>query len=124
MLASRATPMSKERTVSIHPLGACILVGAAVLLTNAAMAQSRGERLYTTRCAACHTTQVHWRDRRLATDWNSLQAQVTRWQATGRLGWSQEDIVAVTQYLNESFYGFKSPSGPRVATQAATADRP
>lgn len=109
--------------MSIHPMGACILVGAA-MLGSTAVAQSRGERLYTTRCVACHTTQVHWRDRRLATDWNSLQAQVTRWQAMGRLDWSQEEIVAVTRYLNESFYGFKSPSGPPVATQATTAARP
>lgn len=109
--------------MSIHLLGACILVGATVL-GSAAAAQSRGERLYTTRCVACHTTQVHWRERRLATDWDSLQAQVTRWQAMGRLNWSQEDIAAVTRYLNESFYGFKSPSGPPVARQAASSARP
>ena len=106
--------------MSIHRWGMCILIGSAVLAGGAA-AQSRGERLYATRCAACHTTQVHWRDRRLATDWNSLRAQVMRWQAMGRLDWSEKDIDAVTRYLNESFYGFRSPSGPRVATHAAVA---
>ena len=39
---------------------------------------SRGELLYTKACVACHTTQVHWRDKKLATDWKSLQAQVGR----------------------------------------------
>lgn len=109
--------------MSIHLLGACILVGATVLGSTAARAQSRGERLYTTHCALCHTTQVHWRERRLATDWNSLQAQVTRWQTMGRLNWSPEDIAAVTEYLNESFYGFKSPSGPPVAVETTEAAR-
>lgn len=100
--------------MSIYRWSMGILVGGTVLAAGAA-AQSRGEQLYTTRCAACHTTQVHWRDRRVATDWNSLRAQVMRWQAMGRLDWSPEDIDAVTRYLNESFYGFRSPSGPPVA---------
>jgi hypothetical protein len=62
-------------------------------------------------CIACHTAQVHWRDGRLATDWASLQAQVVRWQAAGSLSWSDDDIGAVTQYLNEHYYGFRPPAG-------------
>ncbi|MBO9648789.1 MAG: cytochrome C [Variovorax sp.] len=98
---------------------ACVLLG--LLLCGApAAAQSRGELLYTTHCVACHTTEVHWRDRRLATDWDSLQAQVSRWQAIGFLGWSDDDIAAVTKYLNESYYGFKPRGGaPMVLTPAA-----
>jgi mono/diheme cytochrome c family protein len=87
---------------------------AAALVGAPAEAQSRGELLYATHCIACHTTQVHWRDRRLATNWVSLQAQVSRWQAAGSLNWTDEDVVAVTKHLNERFYGFKSPSGPPV----------
>ena len=98
---------------------ACVLSWAALLGVPAA-AQSRGELLYTTHCVACHTTEVHWRDRRLATDWDSLQAQVARWQAIGFLAWSDDDIVAVTKYLNESYYGFKPRGGaPTVLTPAA-----
>ncbi|MGO4392387.1 cytochrome C [Variovorax sp. M-6] len=99
--------------MSTYPLAACILVGA-ILSGTSAGAQSRGELLYSTHCIACHTTQVHWRDRRLATDWKSLQAQVARWQAAGSLNWSDEDIIAVTSHLNERFYGFKTPSGSPV----------
>jgi hypothetical protein len=106
--------------MSNHLLRASFLIGAAVLASTAA-AQSRGERLYATRCVACHTTQVHWRDRRLATDWRSLQAQVVRWQAAGRLNWSPDDVREVTQYLNESFYGFRSPSTPVAATGTPAA---
>lgn len=100
-------------------LKTCILLAA--LVSASAIAQSRGELLYTTHCVACHTTQVHWRERRLATDWASLQAQVVRWQAAGSLNWSDEDVLAVTQHLNERFYGFKSPSvAPVVMTPART----
>lgn len=100
---------------------ACVLSTIALAGAPAA-AQSRGELLYTTHCIACHTAQVHWRDRRLATDWNSLGAQVTRWQAAGSLSWSDEDIAAVTQYLNERYYGFKSPGGPPVVRRSVQGE--
>ena len=35
---------------------------------------SRGELLYSKHCIACHTAQVHWRDKKLATDWKSLKS--------------------------------------------------
>lgn len=69
-------------------------------------AGSRGRLLYGNHCIACHSTQMHWRDRKLATDWDSLKAQVRRWQATAQLGWSEEDIDDVTRFLNDSFYRF------------------
>ncbi len=59
---------------------AALLVGAAAQC-QPVTAPSRGELLYTTHCIACHDTQVHWRDGKLAHDWNSLKVQVRRWQA-------------------------------------------
>ncbi|CAN7701861.1 cytochrome C [Variovorax sp. LjRoot290] len=90
-------------------LAACVLAGALACAPTAS-AQSRGELLYATHCIACHTTQVHWRDRKLATDWNSLKLQVRRWQAVAALDWSKQDVLEVTRHLNDSFYGFKPPS--------------
>ena len=116
-------PVRRQRPHPARFPAACLLVAASVF-GPVAGAQTRGELLYTTHCIACHTTQVHWRDRRLATDWNSLQAQVARWQAAGALNWSEEDIVAVTRHLNERFYGFKSPSGPPVVLVPGGGARP
>ncbi|SCK13544.1 hypothetical protein VAR608DRAFT_0801 [Variovorax sp. HW608] len=104
------------------PLAAWVLLTMIALPNAPAAAQSRGELLYTTHCIACHTTQVHWRDRRLATDWNSLRAQVTRWQGVGSLSWSDEDIGAVTQYLNERYYGFKSSGGAPVVLRSVQGE--
>lgn len=70
--------------------------------------QTRGELLYTTHCIACHTTEVHWREKALVTDWNSLIDQVRRWQSTIGLGWSDEDIMEVGRYLNAVYYHFPS----------------
>jgi len=64
----------------------------------------RGELLYTTHCIACHNSQVHWRDRRLVTDWASLRAEVRRWQKISGLVWNDEDNAAVARYLNEHYY--------------------
>ena len=67
---------------------------------------SRGELLYSTHCVACHTTQVHWRDKKLATDWKSLKAQVSRWQNASGQSWGEQDITEVARYLNTLYYHY------------------
>lgn len=70
---------------------------------------SRGELLYSTHCIACHTAQVHWRNKKLATDWTTLQAQVRRWQGNTSLGWGEADIAEVARYLNALYYHYPAP---------------
>ena len=67
-------------------------------------ADSRGAMLYDTHCITCHTTQVHWREQRLVTDWTSLRRQVRRWQGNAGLAWSDKDIDEVATYLNDTIY--------------------
>ena len=89
----------------LHVLWAMVWVLACA--TAAAQEQpTRGRLLYTTHCVACHNSQVHWRDRRLATDWESLKQQVRQWQARLVLGWSDDDIVEVTRHLNDTIYRY------------------
>lgn len=86
----------------------CLLV--FVLYAGTATAQAgRGELLYSTYCNACHAEQVHWREKRLVTDWSSLIAEVDRWQANGNLGWSSDDSEMVARYLNAAHYHFPPP---------------
>ena len=77
--------------------------------------QSRGELLYRTHCAECHSSQVHWREKKTVRDWPSLRAQVTFWQAQARLGWGDEDITAVARYLNAAFYRLPPPPNAKAA---------
>lgn len=72
---------------------------------------SRGALLYATHCKACHTAQVHWRDRKLVTDPASLEAQVRRWQAMSGLDWSDDDVAEVARYLNAVHYRFPAVAG-------------
>ena len=87
-----------------------IVLAGLVAPAGAASAQSRGELLYTTHCIACHSTQVHWREQRRATDLDSLKEQVRRWQGRALLSWTEDDIVEVTRYLNQSIYRFGQPT--------------
>jgi len=76
-------------------------------------AAGRGQLLYGNHCIACHNTQMHWRDKKLATDWASLKAQVRHWQGVAQLNWSEDEIDDVARFLNDSIYRF--PQGGRVA---------
>jgi mono/diheme cytochrome c family protein len=85
----------------------CSLVAAP-----SAMAQSRGELLYTTHCNSCHTTEMHWRDKRAANNWPALKALVRHWQDAASLAWSEADILDVSRYLNEATYHFEQTADP------------
>ncbi len=84
----------------------CICCGMVSLAQAKTPDESRGELLYSTHCNTCHTLQIHWREQKLVTDWKSLKAQVSRWQAYAKLGWREEDIVDVALYLNARYYKF------------------
>ena len=68
--------------------------------------KTRGELLYTTHCIACHDKQIHWRDKKIASDWGSLKAQVSHWQEVAGLMWSDGDIAEVARYLNDRDYHY------------------
>lgn len=67
---------------------------------------SRGELLYTTHCIACHNAKIHWRDKKDARDWTSLNSEVNRWQALQGLVWSDGDVAEVARYLNILYYHY------------------
>ncbi len=83
-----------------------------LLLSGSAYAaddKTRGELLYTMHCSACHSVEIHWRDRRRVKDWGALLDEVERWQAMGNLQWGVDEIFDVAHYLNSLHYGFPEP---------------
>jgi mono/diheme cytochrome c family protein len=83
---------------------------------------SRGQLLYATHCVECHTTQMHWRARRQVRDWDSLTAQVRRWQGEARLQWTEQDIEAVARHLNATIYPLPRPQQVGQAAQPRRRD--
>ncbi len=110
-------------TRAIWAMATVLVMGAAEAQTSppAVMPATRGALLYETHCIACHNSQVHWRDRKLATDWDSLKTQVRQWQATARLGWTEADVEEVSRHLNDAIYRF-TQTAPRL-TWADPASR-
>jgi mono/diheme cytochrome c family protein len=64
----------------------------------------RGRLLYDTACGECHTTQPHWRDKRIVKSWPELLFQVERWQRVAGRAWTAAEIEDVAAYLNHRFY--------------------
>jgi mono/diheme cytochrome c family protein len=82
-----------------------------------------GKKLYETACDACHTANVHWRDKRLVDSWSALLHQVDRWQRNAGQRWEAADIKDVAAYLNERFYHVSCPANECAAKAAALHSR-
>ncbi len=111
-------------TLTLACVALCALAQAQIMPPPAATqatplpGMSQGELLYATHCVACHTTEIHWRDKKLVKDWRALIAQVRRWQANGNLNWGEEEIVAVAHYLNGTFYHLQEPEEKKIGDTA------
>ena len=74
-----------------------------------AEAVSRGRMLYENHCTRCHTSVLHVRDNRRAVSLKVLEGWVRRWSGEEKLGWSEEEIVEVVDYLNRRYYKLPLP---------------
>ncbi|MEZ5543439.1 MAG: cytochrome c [Pseudomonadota bacterium] len=90
---------------------------AGVLLTGlltctAVPAESfdRGQALYENHCQTCHESHVHLRARR-ASSLDELHKWVATWSWHANLGWSDEDITDVADYLNRHFLSSRCRGG-------------
>ncbi len=97
----------------VRGVSATVLLALWAGLANAETpplpAPGRGELLYSTHCIACHNEQMHWRDKKLVTNWHSLQSEVRRWQETMALGWGREEVDEVARYLKAVYYRDLAP---------------
>jgi cytochrome c len=66
----------------------------------------RGKALYENHCTACHDAAVHTRHSSLVKNRGDLQLFVSTWSFHAQLGWSREEIIDVTDYLDRSYYRF------------------
>jgi hypothetical protein len=116
-MEASATPIRPERSCPQTRSGFLMrmlitFLACSIFAAPSAMGQSRGELLYTTHCISCHTTEMHWRDNRSASNWPAVKAQVRRWQDVASLAWSDGDILDVSRYLNETIYHFDQTAEP------------
>lgn len=66
----------------------------------------RGRLLYENHCVVCHTPKVHRRVPTLPIDMKELRQIVSAWAKGEQLGWSDEEITDVVEYLDATQYRF------------------
>ena len=68
-----------------------------------------GRLLYETHCGACHYERVHDRLRTKIMDLADLRDEVARWAPQTKRQFTQDELDALVQYLNESHYRIGLP---------------
>jgi len=68
---------------------------------------NNGKSLQQENCMGCHDDGVYSREDRRVTSSDALRAQVQRCETNLNLQWFPEDVDAVIEYLNSSFYKFQ-----------------
>jgi hypothetical protein len=68
---------------------------------------SHGKSLQQKNCMSCHDDGMYTRDNRRVSSLDGLQKQVMRCEQSLGLKWFDDDVTAVTEYLNTSYYHFK-----------------
>jgi predicted transglutaminase-like cysteine proteinase len=117
------TPAHRIAASMVRLVLAAWLASTATSALAQPTAPSRGQTLYELHCIGCHSTQMHWREQRRATDWASLAALVRQWQGAAFLDWSDDDIDAVARFLNQTIYRFPAPAQPVGGAAPAAARR-
>ena len=66
-----------------------------------------GKSLQQKNCMKCHDDGMYTRENRRVTTPDALRNQVQRCEVNLNLKWFPEDVDAVVEYLNTTFYKFK-----------------
>ena len=83
-----------------------LLLGIATATTQAADIKN-GKKLQQKNCMSCHDDGIYSREDRRVTSSDALRAQVQRCETNLNLQWFPEDVDAVIEYLNTSYYKFQ-----------------
>jgi mono/diheme cytochrome c family protein len=93
-----------------------ILMGITAMLFlsvgTSALAQTqahRGKALYDLQCIQCHRDSLHKRPKPAAQNYADVRNWVILWAKQVGAQWGEEEIEAVTSYLNQHYYSFATP---------------
>ena len=86
------------------------LITTGLLVTSSSILAvdiNHGKSLQQKNCMKCHDDGIYTREDRRVTTPDALRNQVQRCETNLKLKWFPEDVDAVVEYLNTTFYKFK-----------------
>lgn len=90
-----------------------LLNSASVLASDAAL----GQRLFSqSRCLECHGAEVFTSPTRKVQNLQQLEQKVRQCDASLSTNWFDDEILAVVQYLNQTYYKFPTPAADATST--------
>jgi len=92
------------RQTKVPGFVASLCVGLAFTSPASLAEFDRGQALYENHCMECHESWAHTRDGRHVTSIDALRKRVAAWSIHTGLGWSNEEVDDITDYLNRRFY--------------------
>ncbi len=88
-------------------LNSLLLISACLPGFTHAADLKAGQALHDGKCVSCHASEVYTRADHRVTSMDGLRAQVQRCDSNLELGWFEEEIENVSQYLNSKYYKFE-----------------
>ncbi|MFM9968041.1 MAG: hypothetical protein ACKVQK_06540 [Burkholderiales bacterium] len=82
------------------------VIANSVAAQTVAQGAANGRVMYETYCGDCHYERIHQRDRARSkvSTLADLRAQITRWSAQTKRGYSPQELADIAEYLNQSYY--------------------
>lgn len=92
----------KQNTTSLLLLLFVLFTGT----TSYASAPDSGKLLHEENCQRCHQSEVYTRPDRMVKNFPQLKQRVKQCELMNDLMWFEEEVDAVSSYLNQNFYLF------------------
>ncbi len=93
----------------IKRIGTVVVLSVGIFgmaAANASDNTDQGKQLYDKNCQGCHDTRIHTRPNRIIHTYGDLANRVKFCDAQVQAGFTDEQLKAVTDYLNSAFYKF------------------
>ena len=88
-----------------------LILSSLLISTASANDTALGQRLFaSSKCLECHSAEVFTRPDRKVKNWQQLEQKVRQCDANLSTNWFDDEIQAVVQYLNSTYYKFPSPA--------------
>jgi hypothetical protein len=96
---------------------ACVIFHPTVFAMDAAL----GQRLFSqSKCLECHSAESFMPPQRKVQNLQQLEQKVRQCDANLSTNWFDDEILAVVNYLNQTYYQFPAPSAGITPTPQVT----